>query len=578
MAIQYYMRGYDAILDIDVDWVVNDTPDTSGAYSGSINLLTNIRVNRTVQSPVDSLIKPSIPLFVSNQIPNINQNFLYLNSYDWLYPGTPSTPIANTGIIIMRGADVSPPNPNDYAGLYWDESNSQWTFNILNSGTFNPTGSVSLAVGSPTPTTGIIRIPNNQFINSLDSTSTDTSLIGVNSNDKIEIGDTTHLTYIASRLEVNDGSGDPVAGAGLIRLPNTVEATIAVRNSGDSSDLLIVSVDTDDIVIGDNTNNTNIKYNVGDSSGAHIFNINGSEIFYIDNVSNAKIIFNESVTSPTIKQKETTVASTTGESLSISAQDSTGSGLCYGGDLYLSSGVGISGDGVTYLQAGGANRLQIRPDSVQLNVYRFNFDENVSSPEIGQNQINVPSVGAEDLIIFAQSNSEVSSTGAGSLYLTSGSSGSGNHGDVVLQVGGNDRLTISLNGSNFELPNFCNFYINSQLTAQVVTDKFITNKGRRRQVDSVDAVSASITPFTIPDGYDVVSIENLTGTTLTIYLPLSPVKGDTFTIKDTNGDATLNPFTISGNGYNIDGSATTSITNNYQSLDLIFTGSKWSII
>jgi hypothetical protein len=678
MAIQYYMRGYDAILDTDVDWVVNDTPDTSGTYSGSSNPLTNIRVNRTVQSPVDSLIKPSIPSFVANQIPGISQNFLYLNSYDWVYPGYPNIPppvnsipipAANYGIAVMRGS-AALPAPNNYASLYWNESNTQWTFNVLDSGTFNPSGSVSLAVGSPTPTTGVIRIPHNQFITGLDSTGLiDVPIIGVNNavNNRVEIGNTSYGAYVPGQLiadqylALTDNSNGTtiVAASGLVRAPNNTVALAFANNTALAVLDAISSTATNQIVIGESTNNQGVTYRVGNAASSHTFEINASPILSIskDNINGDRINFDVSAYSPVITQdtqntagngKSLTVkaqSSTTGDggnlvlasgggsvtdgtvriaidnstkvtindtdiissnpnlyfensigpvlirqepissagvadTLTVAAQANTGVGGT-GGDLILTSGVASLGaNGDLYLQNGGTNQLEVRADAIRLFTNRLNFDENITAPydpiEIGQDSTNQIGSAATDLKIFAQSNNAVGSTGAGNLYLTSGISGSGNHGDVVLQVGGVDQLTLALNGCNFTVPVFCNFYANSQLTAQVVTDKFITNKGRRRAITPVDDTTFPL-GYTIVAGDDVISVTSITAP-FTVSLPVSPVTGDTYTIKDTNGNAALNNITINSGIINIDSAPNYTILVNYQSLDLIYTGSQWSII
>jgi len=52
--------------------------------------------------------------------------------------------------------------------------------------------------------------------------------------------------------------------------------------------------------------------------------------------------------------------------------------------------------------------------------------------------------------------------------------------------------------------------------------------------------------------------------------------GETFEIKDSNGNAGASPITVSGNGHNIDGSSTYSISSNYGSLTARYNGTQWS--
>jgi len=69
------------------------------------------------------------------------------------------------------------------------------------------------------------------------------------------------------------------------------------------------------------------------------------------------------------------------------------------------------------------------------------------------------------------------------------------------------------------------------------------------------------------------------GTGVTVTLPNTGVPtGKTYVIKDESGNASVNPITLSGNGNTIDGSATLTMVANYMSLQVIWTGSFWSII
>lgn len=65
---------------------------------------------------------------------------------------------------------------------------------------------------------------------------------------------------------------------------------------------------------------------------------------------------------------------------------------------------------------------------------------------------------------------------------------------------------------------------------------------------------------------------------ITVTLPLSPSAGDTYKVKDKSGAANTNNITVSGNGKNIDGAASFVMNRNYQSAELIYDGSSWSIL
>jgi hypothetical protein len=68
------------------------------------------------------------------------------------------------------------------------------------------------------------------------------------------------------------------------------------------------------------------------------------------------------------------------------------------------------------------------------------------------------------------------------------------------------------------------------------------------------------------------------GTGITINLPVSPITGKQYVIKDESGTAYTNHITLSGNGHTIDGSATLTMAANYISIQVIWTGSFWSVI
>lgn len=114
------------------------------------------------------------------------------------------------------------------------------------------------------------------------------------------------------------------------------------------------------------------------------------------------------------------------------------------------------------------------------------------------------------------------------------------------------------------------FKIGSTQIAEISSSKFITSKGRNVSITAV-------TGTYLVQATD----ENLVITTnaapFTITLPASPSTGDLYTVKDSVGNAGTNHITVSGNGNNIDGSASFIISTNYGSIILIFNGSTWSV-
>ena len=105
------------------------------------------------------------------------------------------------------------------------------------------------------------------------------------------------------------------------------------------------------------------------------------------------------------------------------------------------------------------------------------------------------------------------------------------------------------------------------------TTKFITFQGRRVKVTTVTSGSAN--PFTIAASDEVISITTINAP-WQINLPASPTAGDTYTIKDSNGNAALFNITVSGNGVNIDGGfASVVLMTNFTQATFTYSGATW---
>jgi hypothetical protein len=64
----------------------------------------------------------------------------------------------------------------------------------------------------------------------------------------------------------------------------------------------------------------------------------------------------------------------------------------------------------------------------------------------------------------------------------------------------------------------------------------------------------------------------------TLILPPSPLVGQTHVVKDISGAASTNNITVFASGSNVDGGASTTLVNDYESLTFIWNGAEWSII
>lgn len=81
---------------------------------------------------------------------------------------------------------------------------------------------------------------------------------------------------------------------------------------------------------------------------------------------------------------------------------------------------------------------------------------------------------------------------------------------------------------------------------------------------------SGITANTTLDNTYYTVLADSTGGAFTISLPAAPDQGQAYKIKDSGGNALTNNITISGNGNNIDGSASASINTDYGALELVY--------
>lgn len=88
--------------------------------------------------------------------------------------------------------------------------------------------------------------------------------------------------------------------------------------------------------------------------------------------------------------------------------------------------------------------------------------------------------------------------------------------------------------------------------------------------------SPGSTPYT-PINEDVVLVPNHVGV-FTVNLPLGQTAGKVFFIKDFAGVAAANNIVVSGNGNNIDGAPSQTLTVNYSGIQVVWSGASWAIL
>lgn len=282
---------------------------------------------------------------------------------------------------------------------------------------------------------------------------------------------------------------------------------------------------------------------------------NNNSILLFEN----RVRFDTAQVTPLIRQDDETGASTSGEILTLQAQNATGA-TSPGGALVLTSGTGTTVAGNTHLQTGGVDRVIVHPTFTEIRdsaeALRFTpvstgttsmqFASTVLAARIFQADLTSNGGIGTTLTVQAQNETGTTSLG-GDLSLTSGT-GTSSDGYTNLQAGGSN-------------------------VARVHTNKFIFSKGWRRHITPI---SSGVT-YTVIASDDYIAITTLDAP-FQINLPTDPVLGDTYEFKDATGNAGTQTVTISGNAaFNIDGTTSIVLNQAYASVTVTFTGSEWSV-
>lgn len=95
---------------------------------------------------------------------------------------------------------------------------------------------------------------------------------------------------------------------------------------------------------------------------------------------------------------------------------------------------------------------------------------------------------------------------------------------------------------------------------------------RVREVTIEDGASAAVTA---EDCALAVLRDPVAGSARTLTLPATPAQGQLLIVKDADASAGASSIVLDGNGYLLDGDATTTLTANGSSRTLLFSGSRW---
>lgn len=162
------------------------------------------------------------------------------------------------------------------------------------------------------------------------------------------------------------------ASFGEIRLPSL--GKINFRNFANSADLIILTTDgSNNTLIGDTTGSAGLIINFGSSSHAQ-FRVGASPIWDLSATSNTisvpNIQFGNTTIAPVFTQADDSINSSTAQSLTIHAQNATGTGATVGGGLILASGTGNT-TGLVTLKSGSVTMLDVDTNRLQMKTGKF---------------------------------------------------------------------------------------------------------------------------------------------------------------------------------------------------------------
>jgi hypothetical protein len=235
---------------------------------------------------------------------------------------------------------------------------------------------------------------------------------------------------------------------------------------------------------------------------------------------------------------------------SVGSYSTVGSYLTVDGYQIVRSSSRVDG----YLSVGSYALIDgyIKMDGyLTLDGYEIKFDGYDFAPAIKQLDMPIPGLDGYHMTIKAQS-STVDPARGGNLILRSGDG--------------------YVSGDGYYRDGYINFFSGPNEVVRVVPNKLFTLSGQR-----INLADIASTPFVVPDGYHTMLIDT-SAVAVTIILPLIPVRGDIYQVKDRTGNAGTNTITVSGNGINIDGVGSYSITTNYGKVTLVFNGTTWSVL
>lgn len=152
------------------------------------------------------------------------------------------------------------------------------------------------------------------------------------------------------------------------------------------------------------------------------------------------------------------------------------------------------------------------------------------------------------------------------VYLTTSSGGTGGGITGATNLGsGNGTIFTSVSGKNIQLKSLSGG-TNINITCDANYIAINTTK------NCISVYSAVTTSVTLTTGSSYVVLAGFS-TAMSVMLPIIPLDGQSFKIKDICGCANHKNITICGNGNNIDGFACALINTDYGALELVYSSS-----
>lgn len=222
----------------------------------------------------------------------------------------------------------------------------------------------------------------------------------------------------------------------------------------------------------------------------------------------------------------------------------------------LTAGVLTTGNQNTIIGGAAASSLTLGSNNTAiganaLNGYTTGTGQAGSNTAIGVSALGTLGTGTFNIAIGASAGNSLNLANSSNICI-------GNTG----VAGDNNTIRIGTQGTG-----------SGQQSVTYLAGQLNTLSGRVRKVTT--HASASAYTLLISDEVLAVTTTSAVGQ---VNLPAAPTTGQSFRIKDAVGNATTNNITVSGNGKNIDGTATKVINTNYGSYDLCYNGTQWNIL